>query len=556
MIRSFLLATLLCMSSASSFADEEEITRQILNPVDPKEELAETLEEFIDRAVDEGLLERAGSDDLSGMPGIEEGGLPVNCTPIFGLDFEPLQEFSKFEDLYAIREAVGSLPRTEEMKIRIALGLYSEARALRGPVDADSSYLINLAALLENYEAPNVDFFEEFSGCGAIGQFWYSIALLSVHDRSGTGAIRDSVVYFRSLPLQMRIDIATIIIPALDGFGERLLADKLMTTFSADELKDSSSLQFSLALLDENPGTEIGDFVVRPEFRSKALRAIVQRDTKLSEAQRDLLLEEFTRFISAEADERRIMIGLKFALGEYAKRSDVASMIELSRVPNLQSPAAMNTIMQYVAKAIQKDLEVEDQLVVLSAIQSLIDHADVLDRHPATAGLYPVAASYAEATGYKTLAAKLSDSGLRKSENLFQEASVAYRNKDVNKLNSIARANSGIPAISLLAAKSALEEDNTANLREFELKLIDHPKLALELAQQDAVEGKWLVSEAIYVAAAVSSDEALAGRAQNLLTLRRSAVSANVRPSLQLGQADEILSRSAKSLRPEKERTN
>ena len=554
-MRSLLFVALLGFGSATSFADEGEVPRQIIDPVDPKEELADTLEEFIGRAVDEGLLERA-DDPSKQIPGMEDGGLPVNCTPIFGLDFDPLRQLTKFEDLYALKESVGTLPRTEEMKIRIALGLYSEARALRGPVDPDSSYLINLAVLLENYETPDVAFFEEFSECGAIGRFWHAVSQLSVHDSSGVGVIRESVVYFRSLPIQMRVDLATIIIPALDGFGERLLATKLMTTFSTDEANDSSSLQFSLALLDEDPEKEIGDFIVRPEFRSNALRAVVQRDTELSEAQRDLLLEEFTRIIKRESDERRITIGLKFALQEYSKRSDVEQMIELTKIPNLQSPAAMNTILQHVAKVIEKGLASDDQLVVLSAIQSLIDHAETLDFHPATAGLYPVAAEYAVNTGYKSLAARLSDRGLRRKENLLQSANLAYREGALSKLSSLARQHSDIAEISLLAAKAALKAGDVEALREFEVKLIDHPKLALELAQQDAVKGTWLVSEAIYIAAAIASDEELSGRAQNLLTLRRSATSAAQRPALNLNQAEEILSRSATSLRPEKERTN
>ena len=556
MIRSFLLAAILCLGAGSSFADEKDAPRQIIDPVDPKDELAATLEEFIGRAVDDGLLERAGDDEDLGIPGIENGALPVNCTPIFGLDFEPLQKLNKFEDLYTIKETVGSLPRTEEMKIRLALGLYSEARALRGPVEPESSYLINLAILLENYEAPDVAFFADFAECGAIGRFWHAVAQLSVHDKSGVDVIRENVSYFRSLPLQLRVDIATIIVPALDGFGERLLAGKIMSTFSDAEAQDSSSLQFSLALLNEDAETSIGDFIVRPEYRSMALRAIVQRDTKLSEAQRDLLLEEFTRIINTETDERRITIGLKFALREYAERSDVVQMIELTRSPNLQSPAAMNTILQHVAKVIEKDLKADDQLVVLSAIQSLIDNADVLDRHPVTAGLYPVAASLAEKSGYKSLAARLADQDLRRKENLIQVANLAYRDGAIDEVNALARENSDIPEIALLAAKAALKADDRPSLRAFEVKMIDHPKLALELAQYDAVEGKWLVSEAIYIAAAISPDEVLAGRAQNLLALRRSAVSAGDRPSVQLSQADEILGRSSKNLRPEEERTN
>ena len=329
-----------------------------------------------------------------------------------------------------------------------------------------------------------------------------------------------------------------------------------MTTFSDEEAKASSSLQFSLALLDDNSETEIGDFIVRPEFRSNALRTVVQRDTELSESQRDLLLEEFTRIIKRETDERRITVGLKFALREYSKRSDVVQMIELTKIPNLQSPAAMNTILQHVAKVIEKGLADDDQLVVLSSIQTLIDHAETLDFHPATSGLYPLAAEYAERAGYRSLAVRLSDRGLRRRENILQSASLAFRSGAKEELFELARDNADIPEVALMASKVALKEGDRSNLRQFEVKLIDHPKLALELAQQDAVQGKWLVSEAIYIAAAISPDEELAGRAQNLLTLRRSVTAAAQRPALDLDQADEILSRSSKSLRPDKERTN
>lgn len=530
------------------------MARKVIDPIDPKEELAEQLEDFIGRAVDEGLLERAGDQDSETIVG--DGSLPTNCSPIFGIDFELHSQLKEYEDLYKIRESIGSLPKTEEVKMRLTLGLYSEARALLEPVDPDSSFLFNIASLLENFDTPNVAFFSDYADCGAVGSFWHSVSLLAVHDSAGVGVMRDSIKYFRSLPLQIRVDLATIVVPALDGFGENLLARRIMATFNDEETKNSSNLQFSIALLDDSSGVEIDEFIIRPEFRSLALRAIVQRDTKLSEAQRDLLLEEFSRIIKTESDERRITTGLKFALKEFAKRSDISKMVELTKIPNLQSPAAQNTILQKVASEIQKGLKDEDQLVVLSAIQALIDYSDTLDSHPATVGLYPVAAEIAKNSGYKSLATRLSDRGLRRVENLLQSANVAYRNREYETLYDLARKHSGVHEISLLASKAALKSNSSEQLREFELRLFDQPKLALELAQLDAVTGSWRVSESVYGAAIASPEEPISSRAKNLLNLRRAAIAAEREPRVQLSQAEEILGKKTTSLKPEQSRTN
>lgn len=549
-----LLLLAFCLSIAPAKAEDEDPARKIVDASDPKEELAESLEDFIGRAVEEGLLERAGDEQAETE--FASNGLPTNCSPIFGIDFEVHSRLSVYEDLYKVKEAVGRLPKTEEVKMRIALGLYSEARALLDTVDKDSSFLFNMANLLENHETPNVEYFGDFENCGVIGSFWHSTSLLAVHDASGVEGVREGVKYFRTLPLQIRVDLATIIVPALDGFGERLLANKVMTSFSAEEAEGSSSLQFNLALLDQSSEEDIGDFIIRPEFRSAALRAALQRDEKLSSAQKDLLLEEFARIIKTESDDRRIITGLKFALKEFAARSDVAQMVELSKMPNLQSPAAQNTILQKIASTIQKNLNADDQLVVLSGIQALIDYSDTLDGHPATAGLYPVAAEKASSTGYKSLAAKLSDRGLRRTDNLLQEANIAFGNLDAETLYKLARANRDIAPLSLLAARAALKTGDNAQLKEFEVRLLDAPELALELAQADAVQGSWAVSEAVYAAATTSSDESIAGRARNILNLRRTAIRAQQTPSIQLSQADEILGKKTTSLQPGQERTN
>ena len=545
---------LLCVSASSAFAQEEDVARTVIDPVNPKDELAEQLEDFIGRAVDEGLLERAGGDEEEITLG--DGSFPTNCSPIFGIDFELHKDLTEYEDLYKVKESIGSLPKTEEVKMRLTLGLYSEARALLEPVDPDSSFLFNMASLLENFETPNVEFFSDYSDCGAVGSFWHSVSLLAVHDSAGIGVMRDSIKYFRSLPLQVRVDLATIIVPALEGFGENLLARRIMATFNEEDTKNSSNLQFNLALLDDSSGVEIDEFIIRPEFRSLALRAIVQRDTKLSEAQRDLLLEEFSRIIKTESDERRITTGLKFALKEFAKRSDISKMVELTKIPNLQSPAAQNTILQKVASEIQKGLKNEDQLVVLSAIQALIDYSDTLDSHPATVGLYPVAAEIAKNSGYKSLATRLSDRGLRRVENLLQSANIAYRNQENDTLYDIARKHGDVHEITLLAAKAALKAGDNDPLKEFEVKLLDRPKLSLELAQIDAVTGAWRVSESVYAAAIASTEEATSARAKNLLNLRRAAIAADQAPEIQLSQADEILGKKTTSLRPEQSRTN
>ena len=527
---------------------------------DDKQELEKTLDEFIERAIVEGLLDAPGHGSANIDPhitGPEKEVFPKKgCEPVRSADFSEYEELREFSDLYLDETAENSPENSAAIQKRLSLGLYSEARALLNQAGLESSYQSHIANLLENHRPVDSGFFAELSGCGSLGSFWYAVALLADHDTDGIERLHDTVPVYRSLPFQMQIDVAKIAIPALDSHGELLLARKLMSSFTLDDIANSSSLQFNVALLDEDAGAKIDDFIIRPEFRADALDALLRKGGKLTTAQRELLLEEVSKIIENDADERQLIVALKFALKEFGKRSNITEMMELAKLPSLQSPVARNTILQSVAAVIEHDLKSDNQLVVLSTFQAMIDHSGLLDSQPVTARLYPAAAERADEMGYVSLAARLADEKLRRTERLMQQAEVAFRKGDYGKVYEIAGEHSGQLELSLIAAKAALAAGDADGLKAFEASLVSRPDLALSLIKEDATSGKWLVSEQTYLAAGSDPDIAKAAQAANILALRGQALSAGQRPNVQLNEVDEILTRSTKDLSPSVKEVN
>lgn len=556
MRRALLLLCASCMLTSPSIADEE--TKGAGPEVSKDSDSAKALNDFISRAVDDGLLNRPGAVSPAEVPssGLTRPETASGCAIVADADFTPQKSFNGFSDLMELEASEVPFPAVDRIKARMAIGLYSEARSLAKGAGSDSSYLLNLAHLLEYQSSPTPRYFTKYSRCGVPANFWSAIAKLADHDESGVEDLEAGISYYRDLPMQMQIDIVTIAVPALDGYGERLTARKLMTAFTDDDIKNSSNLQFSAALLDENAEKKIDEFIIRPEFRMKALSAIVQRGDTLSTPQRELLLEEVADIIDTETDEYQLTIALKFALQEFGKRSNVPEMLALARLPKLQSPAARNTILQHIATVVARDLQSDDQMKVLSTIETLFDHSDVLEGHASTASLYTIASERARALGYSTLARRLIDKDQRELEDLLQKAELAFRKNEQPRLYAIADQRPASPELALLAARAALEASDTDNIEKFQSRLLNSPDKALRLIQEDAAVGKWLVAEEVYLAAGSTSNISEAAEAANILALRREALAAKQRPEIGLGSVETILARSTKDLNPKSKEVN
>ena len=555
MRRALLLLGTAIVFSPQVVADEKTESAPILE--EANDDAVEALNEFISRAVDEGLLQRPGESTSEGSVDGKAGPVRSNlCKVVADIDFKPFRDFRGFPDLFELSESEEAFTASTRIKSHLSLGLYSEARGMLKVEGLDNSYLSKLTALLEDQSTTDTDYFSTYAQCNPEAKLWASVAKLSNYDGSGSADLEAGISVYRALPFQMKADVVSIVVPMLDSQGDGLVAKKLMSAFTDEDIKNSSGLQFSAALLDENAEKKIDQFIIRPEFRQMALSAIVQRGEALSTPQRELLLEEVTHILDHESDERQLAIALKFALDEFAKRSGVTEMMDLAKHPNLQTPAARNTIQQRIAQVVADDLNSKDQLTVLSAIQLLFDHEDAFEGHPSTANLYEVASERASAFGYKGLSQRLKDKDLRQFEGLLRQSEIAFRKDDKAQVYAIANERAESADLALYAARAALKASEKAALNTYSKRLLKHPELALRLIKEDAASEKWLVSEEIYRAAGSSPDLSIATQGANLLALRRDAKAPKKQAVVSLGTIDDILAKSTKDLRPNNKEVN
>lgn len=555
MFRSFLLASAICFLPSQAMAEEK---KDVVSAEDNKDDAAQALNDFISRAVDQGLLDRPGASTAtpSTQTATSKSVSKAGCAAVNEVDFGSFGDFSKFSDLVELANSEEEPDKSDIIQGHMALGLYTEARALNKRMGLDNSYLSNLSNLLENQSTPSKDYYAQFAHCGVASRFWYSVALLAVHDEAGVAGIDDHISFYRSLPFQMQTDVVTIVVPALDEYGQQLLAKKLMTNFGPKDIANSSGLQFSLALLDKDAEKRIDDFIIQPEFRLKALGAIVQRGDTLSTPQRELLLEEVSHVIDQETDERQLTIAVKFALQEFGERSNLNEIVELAKLPKLQTPVIRNLIFQKLAAVLAKDLKSDDQLKVLSTFQFMIDQANTIDEHPSVSGLYKVASDRASELGYTALSNLLSNKEKRTLDAYLQRAEFASRKKDTVAVYTIADQLPAEAQLSLIAAKTALKASDKSTLQTYSSRLLPFPNFALELIKEDAFSGKWLVSEDVYLAAASSPNIAVASKAANILALRRDALAAREKSPVSIASTEQILARSTRDLHPKKREVN
>ena len=80
-------------------------------------------------------------------------------------------------------------------------------------------------------------------------------------------------------------------------------------------------------------------------------------------------------------------------------------------------------------------------------------------------------------------------------------ATLAFRRQDYDEVYALADGHPRDSRINVLAAKSAIREQNQSMLNKIESRLSLEPESILALIEQDAVSGHWIVSDRIYDAA-------------------------------------------------------
>ena len=500
-----------------------------------KSNLSSDLDSFVRGAISEGLLtpsddsqakhvEPSGSDHDAPARKADPAIAPASaaearynaCDRPYALDFSGVQAIGRYQEIYSVREKVGAT--TDELmlpdalsdmaKAYIGLGLYPEAIMIlkRAPGPESAPYR-NLAILMANRNRPDVRFFQEMASCQEESGIWLALAQLVSGQANGVQTLQDSLSGFRRLPLQLRIDYAALSIPELERIGEQSLARKLIADFSEEQVVNSPQLRFVSALVSLDSGDSAAErtvvkFLDHPQFQEPALAAMLRRKRPMDPAYEEILLGDLMqKFGQDKNSDKHLAASLQFALQELSARSRYQPIMKLAGMPALQNPEAQAEVRRQLVSSLDRDLGDDDPLRNLAAISALAGESGLLDNEPSRERLFKTATERAIHFGFGAMASDLSAKIATDEAVSLQIATLAFRRQDYEEVYALADGHPRDSLINVLAAKSAIKEQNQALLNKIESRLSLQPDSILALIEQDAVSGHWIVSDRIYDAA-------------------------------------------------------
>ncbi|HAE29230.1 hypothetical protein [Hyphomonas adhaerens] len=536
-------------------------------------QLANELDQFVRDAIDEGLLTPTGEAEPEMDNSMAQDSLPtgvrmrqaapfpveVDCEGPYPLDFDAFERFDRYQQIYTFQENVSGLPGEaagldgiQLAKAYLALGLYSESgmvlKSASGPVAA--AYR-KVASLMENRSAADVDYFRKLAECRPEAGVWLGAALLANDQDAGVQTFSENLNGFRKLPFRLRADLAAIVVPQLDKRGERILPVKLLADFTPEQVEEASQLQFVKAIIDLGENRPDADksvraFLSEPLFQEQALAVLMRHNKPLSELHEEILLGELMKKFGQTGNDRELAASLQYALQELSGSSHYQPILELSGMPALQNPAAQKEIRRQFIGGLERDLASDNRLRNLAAINALVSDPGILEAAPERTQLYRSGASLAVRFGLVSLTRVLMRRDEADDEVIAELAGLEFRSGDFDAVTNWAQAYPDNAPLNLLAAESAIRKGDAAGLHVYEQRLDLKPETVLALIELDAASGRWLVSDAIYDAAARLTDPVQKQRAERVFAMRETAkdLAMPVRPKVAMAKVASVLGKS------------
>ncbi|MEM5518854.1 hypothetical protein WNY37_17985 [Henriciella sp. AS95] len=554
---------------------------------DEMDRLPAELDTFVQEAIDQGLLKRSapvgtGPSDTSGPRVLtpspaqaapaetpvpehvslrprQDTEVQTGCAITSAYDFSDFEHFETYADLMSWRGVIEAeetaTSKTLLAKAYLVLGMNEEARMqLVGKTDKTATALRELAWLMEGRAFPNISYFTEMTDCDEQARIWLALAKLRAGDPAGADILSTQINAYRHMPLRLRVNYTALAMPALDRMKERTLNEKLLATFTNDEIEYYSRLKFTKAMFDFSrraPGSEqtMRDYFNHLEYRDEAGAA-------LRRAGLDVDSDYETEFVSRLVDDYGklpedipVEASLDVLLRDLNQAADYKMTLQLASVPAAQSPEARARLADHYSGLVAADLASAKTLWNIRGMDALLNSEGLLEGREDLDAKLGQAAALAAHLGLRTMSEKLS-ARLESDEALaVAQADLAYRLADSDQLMKLVERNAGNQHIIELAALDAVRTGNARRFAVLSGKLPDDAAFALRLVETDAASGHQIVPDRFYQRARNIEDEADARTLEQIMTARKALADASKQPtSIALADVPTSLTRVGASL--------
>jgi hypothetical protein len=478
-------------------------------------ELSEKIDSIVSRALDVRLLQSDESrsaiadSDRHAAPSASPAPTRIDCSVDDPFAFDAVASVASYADLMTLAAGKGDGPEALLLraKAEIAVGLNSESIvSLSDAPPVEAQPLVKLARLMERRHDPDVDYFISLSSCQESANLWLAAAYLLSGDAAGATLLQAQLTAFRDLPLSLRTDYALIAVPALHGLDNDGLSQKLLASFSEDEIAGSTRLQFLKALAglranDSAAADAVRSFLLTPEFRTAAFAALYNSDAEIDPLVRLVFIEDITRAAQSDASGRSVALARQIALDEMERQSNYAPILSLASLASKGATQADDSIEARLIENLKRDLESDDALRRLQALDALVNARMLSADNAEHADLFVLGTQTALQLGRTSLAEALAVKSAHAASIDEQKARAAYARSDEKTLVDLALRHPDATLIVRLAALRMIDTGDSNGLRRFETSLSLDAASILALIEHDAMTGQWIVSDDIYRAA-------------------------------------------------------
>jgi len=541
------------LAQAASAQQEPPI---VSGQADEIERLPGELDSFVQEAINEGLLRparpqsaEASTSPVAGTPAESPSPQDIRpqvteaaveqapeqpaaaqikveylCPETSPYDFSEFSDFASYSDLAQWRGFLEGEERTTALgrlmaKAYVSLGMIAEARAeIAGDQGQGGVALRLLTDLLARDGRPNLTFFRDVASCSGADNVWLAVGQLKLNDANGADLLAQHFADFRALPLRLRADAALIIIPALDRLDRPILSERLMTSFTAEEIAQSRELQFVKALQRLSMGSpsaaeDIRGYLRRAQYRNAAAAALRRHGKAISSDLEREIVDYYINELGNLPAEASVSENLDLILHDLNSAVGYDLTLRLAEVPAAANPQARQRLAGHFEAMLDDDLHSDTFLVNLKAMDALLKGEELLADRDGTEARFARAAAIAANLGLPSMSAKLSERLTHDAALALAQAELAFRLKDEAALARLLADNPGSVAIRKIALIDAINRGDRQAFNRLARGIPEDVDTALMLIEADAAAGHWVVPQRYYTIAARSGDEETQTRA-------------------------------------------
>lgn len=470
-----------------------------------RDETAAGLDAFVETAIRGGLLVPNADRDSATAPAmmLQPG---FACGPDYPLDFSVVSSLRSFTELQngttSVDAAEAEAALLNELKSKLALGLYSEAKAMIATAEGEQWVPYRqFADLMIGRAAPDVAYFQALANCHLEADFWLAVAQLAAFETEGVERFETKIATVRALPHNLRQDVATLVVPTLILQRRKDVAQQTVATFSAEEIENSTELTaLKTAIADMPDGSESDDRLVmlmsRPTLKLAALLILIERGDTLRPTLKEFAIEEAWNILEENEPQPGFDRILAFVVGNLESENLYSGLERVRTLPIAQTEEVRAAVDQSIISSLSDYLASSEPADSLKGLKTLSQFHASLPYNAEGNALRVRGAEIALDLGLLSLVDALLESVERDADVAHLLAQAAFWGGADDQLFALRAAFPGMTEINRLAGIRAVQGGQADIADMAYAKLVGQPTAQLELIEQGALVDNWALFNA------------------------------------------------------------